>query len=109
VSGVDTRRVVTVVADNKAFRDRPDVDLPGKAMGENEFLSVAAAADFAVPLGVNGADPDPTLLILADLGPETIFEWSRVEDTPARVRTELSGEGSVERAEGSAAGETGAG
>lgn len=81
VRGVDTRPVVTAMADAHTVRYFPAIDNPRRAVGWNRNASHAAKRDVAVAISVEGCSPNPTGLALGNTRPkpflESIFEPRR--------------------------------
>lgn len=73
-------RVVTVVQDPKAIRDRAEVQFPRYAVSSwgNSFSAGLHDLDPTVTLWINLAGPDPARIRPLNLFPESVSKWSNV-------------------------------
>ncbi len=86
VGRIDAGRIVAMVKDAQAFRDRAEVMLPGEAMGGG---ALAFPSEHPVSLIVRGSCPRPTLFgaSLVNLRPEAPDIRSVVRDGCGRIIT----------------------
>jgi hypothetical protein len=93
VVGINTRRVVTLVADVQPVRDATKVQLERDAVSTHLVFAITLQSKHSVPVLIPGSRPQPAGRGLLDLRPETLFQWllaSRIASTACRAKTRIA-------------------